>query len=337
MIRQPPIFRAAARIINIKNDSPYNAPPVIDRQMKAREWGLLITLSLLWGGSFFFNGVAVQELPTLTIVFGRVAIAAVALYGLMRIIGQPLPGDVTSWQAFGIMGLLNNFIPFCLIVWGQQEVASGLASIFNATTPIFTILVAHFLIRDEPMTPARLGGVLIGFVGVAAMLGHDIVTGFSFTGFAGHIFAQMALLGAALSYGCAASFGRRFSRMGISPLATATGQIIASSVMLLPVMLIVDQPWQLALPSVPVMLSIVGVALLSTALAYILFFNILKQAGATNLSLVTLLIPVSAICLGVMFLDETIDVIDLCGLGLIGIGLLCVDGRFLHWLNNARH
>ncbi|MDH6296061.1 drug/metabolite transporter (DMT)-like permease [Agrobacterium fabrum] len=200
----------------------------IQKQMDAREWAMLIALSLLWGGSFFFIGVAVKELPPVTIVTLRVSLAAMALLVVCRIMGLRLPREWTVWRAFFGMGLLNNIIPFCLIVWGQTHIASGLASILNATTPLFTVIVAHFLTADEKMTGNKLAGVLIGFAGVATMIGPT-----AFGGSSG-LWGQIAILGAAISYSFAGIFGRRFKAMGVPPLMTATGQISSSTLMLIP-------------------------------------------------------------------------------------------------------
>lgn len=290
--------------------------------MGALEWVLLIALSIIWGGSFLFVGIAVSALPTFTIVLLRVAIAAAALHLILRAWRIPLPVDAPTWGAFFVMGLLNNVVPFSLIAWGMTHIASGLASILNATTPLFTVLLAHALTGDERLTRARLAGVLIGLAGVVVLIGPEALRGLG-----GDVLAQIAVLGAACSYGFAGIFGRRFKRMGIPPLATATGQVTASSILLLPLTLFVDRPWTLAMPDVTVWAAIVGLALLSTALAYALFFRILAGAGAVNLSLVTFLIPVSAILMGIAVLGETLHATDFLGMALIGCGLVAIDGR----------
>jgi drug/metabolite transporter (DMT)-like permease len=293
-----------------------------NRPMTALEWGLLLSLSVLWGGSFFFVGVAVRELPPLTIVVLRVLLAALALLAISRFMGQRLPGERRVWAAFFGMGLLNNVIPFTLIVWGQTHVASGVASILNATTPLFTVVVAHFLTADEQMTGGRLAGVLVGLVGVAVMVG-----GTALQSLGVNVIAQLACVAAALAYAFAGVFGRRFRAMGLAPMATATGQVTASSLMLLPVVLIVDRPWTLAAPSVETVAALLGLALLSTALAYILYFRILASAGATNVLLVTFLVPVSATLAGVLLLGEVLQGKHLVGMALIGLGLAAIDGR----------
>ena len=258
------------------------------RVMGTAEWGMLVALSVLWGGSFFFVGVAVTALPPLTIVALRVGLAALALNLVVLAMGRRMPGGVRVWAAFLAMGLLNNVVPFSLIVWGQTQIASGLASILNATTPLFTMLVAHAMTGDERMSAGRLGGAMVGFAGVAVMIGPDALRGIG-----ADLLAQLAVLGAAVSYAFAGVFGRRFARAGVEPLSAASGQVTASALVLAPLALAVETPWALPAPGAAVWGAVVGLALLSTALAYVLYFRILARVGATNLLVVTLLIPVS--------------------------------------------
>jgi len=302
-----------------------------NKAMTPVEWGMLLALSLVWGGSFFFVGVAVKELPPLTIVALRVSLAALILWACAPALRLVMPRRREVVIAFLGMGLMNNVIPFCLIVWGQTQLASGLASILNATTPLFTVLAGHFLTRDERLTPLRAAGALCGFFGVAALIGPQLVEGLG-----GGVLAELAILGAATSYALASLFGRRFRRLGVSPIATATGQVTASSLMLVPIALLVDHPWTLPLPSVATCAAIAGIASLSTALAYILYFRILAGAGATNVVLVTLLAPVSSILLGAIFLHEHLEPRHFIGLALIGIGLACIDGRLVQALRIAK-
>jgi drug/metabolite transporter (DMT)-like permease len=290
--------------------------------MGPREWALLIALSVVWGGSFLFIGVAVKELPPLTIVALRVVLAAIALQLVMRLIGVRVPSSRDAWRAFFGMGILNNVIPFVLIVWGQSHIASGLASILNATTPLFTVIVAHVLTRDERLTGLRLMGVLVGFAGVAVMIGAAALDSLGVD-----VAAQLAVLAAALSYAFSGVYGRRFKAMGIAPAATATGQLTASSLMLLPAALLVDRPWTLPMPSTTTVAAMLALALLSSAFAYILFFRLLEAAGATNTGLVTFLIPVSAILFGTLLLGEVLEPKHLGGMALIAVGLLLIDGR----------
>jgi drug/metabolite transporter (DMT)-like permease len=296
----------------------------IQKTMTASDWALLAVLSIVWGGSFLFIGVAVRELPPLTIVAIRVLTAALALLLVLRVMGVDLPRTRQAWAAFLGMSILNNVIPFTLIVWGQGHIPSGLASILNATTPLFTVIVAHHLTADEHLTGQKLAGVVVGFIGVAVMIGAAAMVSWDAA-----ILAQLAVLGAALSYGFSGVFGRRFKTMGIPPLATAAGQVTVSSALLVPVALIVDRPWALGLPSTETILSLAALGLVSTAFAYLIFFRLLARAGATNVGLVTFLIPVSAILLGVLVLGETLAARHFAGMALIGAGLILIDGRMV--------
>lgn len=292
--------------------------------MTTRDWLLLLFLSVLWGGSFFFIGVAVQALPPFTIVATRVGLAMLVLLAVLRVTGISLPRGGTVWLAFLGMGLLNNAIPFTLFVWAQAQVPSGLASILNATTPISTALVAHAFTVDEKLTPNRILGVLLGLAGVAVMLGPDLLDELG----GGSLLAQGACLLATLSYACAGVYGRRFRRLGVAPQVTATGQLMVSSVLMLPLALLLEKPWQLPLPDWQVIAALVGLAVLSTAFAYVIFFRIMGTAGS-NVNLVTLLVPVSAILLGVLVLGETLLARHLAGFSVIALGLAAIDGRLL--------
>ncbi len=219
-------------------------PPAMNRTMSTPEWAMLLSLSVLWGGSFFFTHVALSALPPLTLVVLRVGLAALILNAVMPVFGLAMPRGTEVWTAFLFMGLLNNVVPLSLIVWGQTHIASGLAAILNATTPLFAVLVAHVGTPDERMTGKRLAGVLVGLAGVVVMVGPVVLSGFGT-----NLLAQVAVLGAALSYACAGVFGRRFRRMGVPPLATAAGQVTASTILLLPIVLMVDRPWTLAIPA----------------------------------------------------------------------------------------
>ena len=292
----------------------------INRAMGPAEWLLLVALSVLWGGSFFFSEVALAELPPFTVVLGRVGLAAVALVGMVLASGRRLPRSLRLWAAFLVMGGLNNLIPFSLIVWGQTAIASGLAAILNATTPLFTVVLAHVLTPDERMTPGRLSGVVLGLLGVVVMIGPAMLEGLGVA-----VTAQLACLAAALSYALAGIFGRRFR--GTPPLVTAAGQVCMSTLLILPLALVVDRPWSLPPPGPSTWGALIALALLSTALAYVIYFRILAAAGATNLVLVTFLIPVSALVLGITILGERLAPGHLAGMALIALGLAAIDGR----------
>ena len=304
--------------------------PAINRQMHAFEWGMLLLLAVIWGGSFFLNAVAVRELPVLTIVLGRVGIAAMILLLVIRLKRIEIPREPGLLAAFAIMGLFNNVLPFGLIVWAQGHVASGQAAILNATTPIFAAIMAHFMTRDEKMAARQIAGILVGIGGVAVMMGDAIRQEAG-----GVLAAQCALLGASLSYGFVAAYGRRFRGLGVSPLVTATGQVSMASLFLLPLVLVIDCPWTLPPPSGGAVLAVITIAVICTAFAYGLYFRILASAGATNLSLVTMLVPASAIGLGILFLGEHLLANHLVGLGLIIAGLTVMDGRLPHHILRA--
>ncbi len=292
-----------------------------NRPMTLGEWTTLVVLAGVWGGSFFFNAVALGSLPVLTVVAGRVVLAALLLTLLLAATGQRMPRAPSVWAAFFGMGLLNNALPFSLIVWGQTHIASGTASIINAATPLFGVLLAHWLTADERMTASRVAGVLAGFAGVAAMMDGALAAGGE------AVKGEIACLAAAFSYARAGLFGRRFRAMGVGPMVTATGQLAAAGLVLLPVALIADRPWTLPPPGLPAVGALLGLAAVSTAFAYVLFFRLLATAGATNLMLVTLLVPVSAVLLGVLSLGEALTARQFLGAGLIALGLAAIDGR----------
>lgn len=292
-------------------------PPV----MGAREWLLLLALSVLWGGSFFFFKVLAASLPPFTVALGRVGFAAIALNLLLAVRRDWLPTDPRLWGAFAVMGLLNNVVPFTLIVFGETRISSGLASILNATTPIFAVLVAHALTGNEKLSWGKGVGVLCGLAGVVVLVGPGVLSGLG----RGDLVGEAACLIASLSYAFAGVYGRRFK--SVAPLKIATGQITASTFVLAPIAGLVDRPWSLPPPGVEVWLAFAGISLLSTALAYVLYFRILAVAGATNLLLVTFLLPISAMTLGALFLGESFGAQALLGMALIGAGLAAIDGR----------
>ena len=291
--------------------------------MQRNDWIALVTLSILWGGSFVFVELALAGLPVLTIVWARVALAALILGLVLRTLRVAMPPRAV-WPALVAMGVLNNVVPFTLFVAAQGAISGALASVLNATTPLFTLIVAHLATRDERITLAKAVGLGLGFAGVVLMLAGE--------GLDGETLAMLACLMAALSYGMAAVWGRRFRRLGVPPLATAFGQVTASALVLLPVWLGVDRPWRLDWPGGQVLAAVAGLAALSTALAYLLYFRLLARVGATNLSLVTFLIPVSATAMGWAFLGERLLAQDLAGFALILAGLTAIDGRLGRWL-----
>ena len=299
---------------------------MINQRMGTKDWAMLLLLSFLWGGSFFLIGVVVAELPPLTIVTLRVGVAALTLWAVLLIGGYEIPKSFKLWRAFFMLGLLNNVIPFALIVWGQNHIGAGLASIINATTPLFTILIAGAFLADEHMSPQKVVGVVVGLFGVAVLIGGEPLADIGLD-MSLQTLAQLAIMGAAISYGCASVFGRRFKALGISPFSTAVGQVTAATIILLPITFLVERPDQLANPSLQTWLAILCLGVFCTALGYILFFKILSSSGATNVVLVTFLVPITASFLGWLILNEQLHSRYFIGMAFIGLGLAAIDGR----------
>ena len=304
--------------------------PVIRTQMNGRDWAILGTLAVIWGGAFFFIGVAVKHVPPLTYVWLRLTIAAAAMWGYLYFKGEKLGLPKQVWGSILLLALLNNALPFTLFGWGQTHIASGLASILNATTPIWGVVVAHFLTRDDRMTPRKIAGVLLGFGGVALMIGPSLLSSLGTSGL-----AQLACVSASLSYALAAVWARRFRKLGVSPLSVTTGQLTAGALIMLPMSVLVDHPWTHAFPPPSAWGAITALALFCTAFGYVLYFRLIETSGATNALLVTLLVPPVAIVLGALFLSETLAPQDFIGLGLIALGLAAIDGRVLSLLRRV--
>lgn len=304
---------------------------MIRTQMNGSDWLILLLLAVIWGGAFFFIGVAVRHVPPLTYVWLRLSIAALAMWGYVHVKGETLQLPRRVWGSILILALLNNALPFALFGWGQTHIASGLASILNATTPIWGVVVAHFLTHDERMTPRKAAGVLLGFAGVATMIGPSM-----FSKLGASAVAQLACVTAALSYALAAVWARRFRRQGISPLSVTTGQLTAGALMMLPVSMLADHPWTHSFPPLTALAAISALALFCTAFGYVLYFRLIATSGATNALLVTLLVPPVAILLGGLFLGESLAAQDFLGLALIAVGLAAIDGRVVSALSWAR-
>ncbi|MEP0944671.1 MAG: DMT family transporter [Rhizobiaceae bacterium] len=291
-------------------------------KMTLHTWALIVVLATIWGSSFLFARIAVLEVPPLTLVFLRVALAALVLNLFLALRSNGFAHTRSVWRDFAIMGVINNIIPFGLIFYGQLEIGAGLAAIINAMTPIWTVVIANFGTSDEKFSTNKIIGVVLGFIGVAILIGASLQDGWQ-----GSTIGQLAVFGATISYGFAGVFGRRFS--SVPPVETARGQLTMSSVLIAPLVLAFDQPWQLTMPSQTTVWCIVLLAVLCTALAYLLFFQILAKAGAVNVSLVTFLVPPSAIILGIMVLDERLELHHMIGMGIIMAGLIVIDGRLL--------
>lgn len=292
------------------------------RSMSARDWGTLLVLGVIWGGSFFFAAIAVREIEPLVLVLLRVAIAAAALWVYVLARRIPLAPALPLAGAFFVLALLNNVVPFTLMFAGQTAIGAGLASVLNATTPFWTMLLANALLADEKLTAGRAAGVLLGIAGTAVMVGPGLLANLG-----GPVWAKFALVGTALSYGCAAIFARRFRVL--PPELVATGQFTASTVIMIPVVLLLYDPARIFSASPGAWAAVLALALVATAFGYILYFSLLASAGSSNASLVTLIIPASAILLGAVFLGERLELFEIAGMTLIGLGLLVIDGRLL--------
>ena len=289
--------------------------------MNKKEWLLLFLLSLFWGGSFFFNELALVELQPFAVVLGRTTVGAAMLLAIVYASGLQMPSSPRIWGSFAVMALINNLVPFSLIVWGQQTIDSGLASILNATTPLFTVILAHFLTGEERLTPGRVIGIFLGLLGVVVLVGPDALSGIK-----SEWVAQLAVLGASCSYALAGIYGRRFRKM--ASMVPAAGSLTAAAVMTCPLLLLSGQVPP-ALPGLRTGAALLGLALFGTTLAYLVYFRLLATVGATNVLLVTFLIPVSALLLGVMVLAEPMEWTLLAGMVLVFAGLAAVDGRLL--------
>ncbi|GAB2190563.1 DMT family transporter [Sessilibacter sp. MAH2] len=289
--------------------------------MTLQQWSILVSLSIIWGSSFFFVEIIVKEIPPITLVALRVLLAAIILSLLLFIKKTPLTLNKTTIYIFSVMGLLNSVLPYVLIAWGQQYISSGLAATLNASTPIFSVIAAHFFTSDEKITTNKLTGVVIGFLGVVVMLSDSINESENL------IIGKIAVILAAICYATGAIFSKKANHNNITPLQTATGQMTASAIFLTPMAFVFESPWTLSPPSLLTWGSMAGLVLFSSVLAYILFFQLLTKTGATNLLLVAFLIPVSSIALGVLFLNEILTTKHLLGMLCIGVGLTILDGR----------
>lgn len=301
-------------------DRMTDKPGQIDRTDAA----LLVFLSLLWGGGFVMAGLALRELPPVTVVFGRVAFGALFLLPLVLYFRSTLPRGFAGWMPFAVMGLLNNVIPFALVAAGQTYITSGLASVINATTPLFTVMVTSAF-GEERLTGHKVAGVVMGFAGVAILRGAGLDVSSAQT------IGILLCLSGALSYGFSALWGRRRMK-GVPPLTSAFCQTVSSSAILLVMMIAIDRPWTFSMPSAPVWLSLVGLGIFATSIAYLVFYRILARSGATNVMLVTLLMPVSTIVLAHFALGETLGLREAVGALVIGAALLVIDGRIVGWI-----
>ncbi len=292
--------------------------------ISSRAWAELVLLSVIWGGTFMSVAIALREIGTVTVVLHRVGWAAVLLWLVVAARGLSVPREPRLWGAFLVMGCLNNVIPFTLMSWGQIQIGTGLTAIFNAMTAVFAVLVAAMFLRDEPLNARRLGGVLLGFLGVVVIKGIDRLGALD-----PEALGTYAVLAGALSYAFAGVWARRMLA-GQPPEVAAAGMLTGSTVVMVPLVLATEGVPSLAL-SAPTWGAIGYYSVLATAAAYLLYYRVLAMAGAGNLLLCTLIIPPIAILLGVVFLGETLAPQTLAGFALIATGLAVIDGRLLRW------
>ena len=285
-----------------------------------KDWLMIMLLALIWGGSFLFGRILMLEWPPFTVVFLRVFLAAITLWIFLAFTGRRFPSNGKLIFAILVMGIINNVIPFSLILIGQQEIGSGLAAVVNAMTPIWTLVIANFFTQDEKFTANKIVGIVFGFAGVAVLIGADLLQGL-----AASAWAQGAVLLATISYGFAGVWGKQFKSE--DPIIISTGQLTASSMIMLPLIFLLEEPFAISVSSMELLISMLGLSILCTAFAYVLYFKILANAGATNVSLVTFLVPISAILLGILWLGEALTASNMVGMMLILTGLLIIDGR----------
>ena len=294
------------------------------QHIDTRAWMLLALLSLIWGGSFFFVGVAVQELPALLIVLARVGVAALILIPIHLATQGPLPRDAKTWIACAGMSILNNVLPFTAIAWGQHSMESGLAAIINATSPMFAALFMA-LFGLEGLTWRKGVALVLGLIGVVVLKG-----GFS-TDFSAQTQAILAVTFASACYGLSAVWAKR-RVIGIAPMTTATCQLISSSCIMAVLASIFSTPALYGQTHWQTWAALLGLAALSTSLAYLIFFRLTNTAGPSFTILVTMIIPVSAVLLGVAFLHEKVSANEVLGAVLIILALVIIDGRALRKL-----
>ncbi len=290
----------------------------------AQSWALLVALAAIWGGSFMFIGIAVKELPALLIVLARVAMAAVILLPAHFILIGKLPGDRKSWIACAGMSVMNNVIPFTLISWGQHHIASGLASVINATTPMFAAIFMA-LAAYEAITLRKTIALLVGLAGVIILQGADV------SNLGDQSLGILAVMGGSAFYGLSAPWSKKMLT-GIPPLTIATCQLSLSTLIMAVIVLPTQDISLYAEASMKTWAALIALAALATSLAYLLFFRIIARAGPSFVSLVTMLVPVSAIALGYLFLNEKLSAHEIIGALVIGVSLLIIDGRAFTYL-----
>ena len=292
--------------------------------MKNRNVVLLLALASLWGPSFLFIKIAVGTIPPLTLVAIRLGLAAIFLAAFLRLRRIALPDRFEDWKKFIFMGFIANALPFALISFGEQFADSGAASILNGTTPIFTILIAHYFLEDERLTGSRLLGVMIGFAGILLIFLPELNQWLrGGLGSGQEALGLGAILLGAICYGVAIVYSRRRLR-GIPPLVGPTAQMIAAAILITPFSLVVDRPFTLS-PSPAALMAAGVLGIFGTALAYLVYYQMLDTAGATFISFVTYLLPPIGVVLGVIFLNESPTLYAIAGMITILMGIVIVN------------
>lgn len=287
--------------------------------MTRKHLGLLLLLSILWGGSFLFIGIAVQQIAPLHLVFVRVALAALVMLFVLKIMGVQLPTNLSGWRPFLVMGALNNVIPFTLIFYAQREISVSLASIVNSTTPVFTFLILAAA-GAERLAPNKLVGSLVGICGVIILVDPTHLILDSATQ------GIMMSTGAAISYGFSGLWAKRHLS-ATPPLQSAGCQLISSTFILGILLPFIGPALPTEIPDISVILSVLALSVLSTAWAYVIFFRLITETGASNAMLVTLLVPVSGSLLGWLVMNDSLSLHQVVGALVIAAALIVIDGR----------
>ncbi len=300
----------------------------INQKMSVVDVMTLLGTAFCFGTSYYFIEILIRHLPPLTIVTIRVILASLVLWGVVFLMKLKKPGSFKQWRSLFILAFINNAVPFTLFVWAQNYIASSMAAVLNATMPFFTVILAALFLSDEKMNRFKLLGVPIGIIGTAILIGPNLQSGTM------SVLGQLSALLATFLYAVSSVYARRFKEWGLSPIMIATGQVTMAALMLLPVALIVEQPWTLSMPPVETFYALIGITMLGTVMSYILYFKLIDSAGATNASLVTFLNPVTAIILGTLLLGEIITSTQMLGILFIILGLMIIDGRLFRRKKN---
>jgi drug/metabolite transporter (DMT)-like permease len=288
--------------------------------MNWRNFLWLLFLAALWGPSFLFIKVAVEDIPPLTLMMGRVGLAGILLYLILRAQGRNLLPFGRVWRHLAVMALVQNAIPFFLFAWGEQYIDSALAAILNGTTPLFTLLLAHLFTSDDRLTPTKIVGTLVGFGGLLILIGPSLVSGVQAT-----TLGLLAVTVAAACYGVAMIYSSRHLR-GLPPMVAPTTQLLLATLFLLPLSLVIERPFYLAVPSWSALGSLLALSVLGTALAFVIYYRLLERVRATYLSMSTYLVPVFGVILGVLVLNEQLGWNSYVGCTLILAGVMIVNG-----------